>query len=101
VRRKAAELRRYLAPQREAITRLQAEQQDWLDDIHRAHLHEVADRVIRYVEDLDLVRERSSVLQDVGGIPGAGSGGAFWAVVVLLAVFAAAEIWLFRRLKWI
>lgn len=138
VRRKAAQLRRYLAPQREAITRLQTEQQDWLDDIHRAHLHEVADRVIRYVEDLDLVRERSSVLQDemmhrlsmrmnktmyllsivgavvltlalvadllgmsVGGIPGAGSGSAFWTVVVLLAVVAVGEVWLFRRLKWI
>jgi zinc transporter len=138
VRRKAAQLRRYLAPQRDAITRLQTEQQDWLDDIHRAHLHEVADRVIRYVEDLDLVRERSSVLQDemihrlsmqmnktmyllsivagvvlplalvadllgmsVGGIPGAGSGGTFWVVVVLLALVAVGEVWLFRRLKWI
>ena len=138
VRRKAAHLRRYLAPQRDAITRLQTEQQDWLDDIHRAHLHEVADRVIRYVEDLDLVRERSSVLQDemihrlsmqmnktmyllsivaavvlplalvadllgmgVGGIPGAGTGGAFWVVVVLLALLAVGEVWLFRRLKWI
>lgn len=137
-RRKAALLRRYLAPQREAITRLQTEQQDWLDDIHRAHLHEIADRVIRYVEDLDLVRERSSVLQDemihrlsiqmnktmyllsivagvvlplalvadllgmsVGGIPGTGSRGAFWIVVVLLALVAVGEVWLFRRLKWI
>src|SRR5262249_10029197 len=40
VRRQAAQLRRYLAPQREAITRLQTEQRDWIDDIHRAHLHE-------------------------------------------------------------
>ena len=63
-RRQAAQLRRYLAPQRDAITRLQTEQRDWLDDIHRAQLHEIADRVIRYVEDLDLVRERSAVLQD-------------------------------------
>jgi len=138
VRRKAAQLRRYLAPQREAIARLQTEQQDWLNDTHRAHLHETADRVIRYVEDLDLVRERSSVLQDemmhrlsmrmnktmyllsivagvvlplalvadlmgmsVGGIPGAGSGAAFWTVVVLLAIVAVGEVWLFRRLRWI
>jgi zinc transporter len=138
VRRQAAQLRRYLAPQREAITRLQTEQQDWLDDMHRAHLHETADRVIRYVEDLDLVRERASVLQDemmnrlsiqmnktmyllsivgavvlplalvadllgmsVGGIPGAGSGGAFWIIVILLALVAGGEIWLFRRLGWI
>ena len=138
VRRKAAQLRRYLAPQREVITRLQAEQRDWIEDIHRAHLHESADRVIRYVEDLDLVRERASVLQDemmnrlsvqmnktmyllsivgavvlplalvadllgmsVGGIPGAGNGGAFWIIVVLLGLVAVGEIWLFRRLKWI
>jgi zinc transporter len=37
----------------------------------------------------------------VGGIPGTGTGGAFWIVVVLLALLAAAEVWLFRRLKWI
>ena len=139
IRRKAARLRRYLAPQRDAISRLQSEQQDWLTDAHRSHLHEIADRVIRYVEDLDLVRERSQVLQDelmhrlsirmnrtmylfsvvaavilplaliadllgmsVGGIPGGErSGGAFWIIVALLALVAAAEVWLFKRLKWI
>ncbi len=37
----------------------------------------------------------------VGGIPGTGTGGAFWVVVLLLALLAVAEVWLFRRLKWI
>jgi zinc transporter len=37
----------------------------------------------------------------VGGVPGASSGGTFWVVVVLLALLAVAEVWLFRRLRWI
>lgn len=63
VRRQAAAIRRYLAPQRDA-----------LDTLYRANtlltseqafaLREQTDRMTRYVEDLDLARERALVLQD-------------------------------------
>lgn len=63
-RRKAIALRRYLAPQREALNRLQFIEMDWLDADDRMRLREVADRVLRYVEDLDAVKERAALLQD-------------------------------------
>jgi zinc transporter len=63
VRRQSAAIRRYLAPQRDA-----------LDALHRINklltseqayeLRRQSDRMTRYVEDLDLVRERSVLLQD-------------------------------------
>ena len=64
MRREAIALRRYLAPQREVIARLPLEQVGWLNDFHRGYLREVADRTLRYVEDLDAARERAAVIQD-------------------------------------
>lgn len=63
-RRRAILLRRYIAPQREALSRLIAENVDWLDQWQRSRLREVADRVTRYVEDLDAARERAAVIHD-------------------------------------
>jgi zinc transporter len=64
LRRDAISLRRYIAPQREAMSRLLGERTSWLNDRHRARLREVADRVTRYVEDLDAARERAAVTQE-------------------------------------
>jgi zinc transporter len=68
LRRQAIALRRYISPQREVMTRLQTEQVAWLTALDRSRLREVADRVTRYVEDLDSARERASVTQEeLGG----------------------------------
>lgn len=64
MRRETIELRRYLAPQREAMTRLMGETVAWLSARHRAKLREVADHITRYVEDLDALRDRAAVVQD-------------------------------------
>jgi zinc transporter len=64
VRHTAIVLHRYLAPQRDVMTRLQNEKQPWLGRQHRMRLREVYDRLIRYVEDLNEIRERAAVLQD-------------------------------------
>lgn len=64
LRRETISLRRYLAPQRDAVAHLQNERVAWLDDVCRAHLREVADRTTRYVEDLDSARDRAAVTQD-------------------------------------
>ncbi|MEP4380494.1 MAG: zinc transporter ZntB [Alphaproteobacteria bacterium] len=63
-RRSAIGLRRYLAPQRDAMSRLQAEKLTWLTDLNRAFLREIADRTTRYVEDLEAARERAAAVQD-------------------------------------
>ncbi len=64
VRREAIQLRRYLAPQREVIAQLSAQPLAWLTDRQRAQLREIADRTIRYLEDLDAARERAAVTQE-------------------------------------
>ncbi len=57
-------LRRYLSPQREAMARLSQERSQWLIDVDQVRLREVSDRIIRYVEDLDAVRDRAAVVQE-------------------------------------
>lgn len=64
LRRETISLRRYLAPQRESMMRLYNEKAVWLSDIDRLHLREVADSTMRYVEDLDMVREKAIVIQE-------------------------------------
>ncbi|MEK9754825.1 MAG: zinc transporter ZntB [Rhodospirillaceae bacterium] len=63
-RHQAILLRRYLAPQREVLARLAGEQQPWLPPRAKMELREVADRTLRYVEELDEVRERAVLLKD-------------------------------------
>jgi len=64
LRREAISLRRYLAPQREAMSRLYNERAPWLNDIERLRLREIADSTMRYIEDLDAARERAIVIQE-------------------------------------
>ena len=64
LRRQAISLRRYLAPQREAMSRILGEPIEWLDARHKARLREISDRTMRYVEDMDAIRERAAVIQD-------------------------------------
>ena len=64
LRSQAIGLRRYIAPQRELLSRLVVEETDLLDQAHRIRIRELDDRVTRLVEDLDAVRERATVMQD-------------------------------------
>jgi zinc transporter len=64
LRRRAIGLRRFMAPQREAFSRLLAERPDWLTEGDRLSLREIADRLIRYIEDLDAARDRAAVTQE-------------------------------------
>jgi zinc transporter len=64
LRHTAIVLRRYLTPQRDIMGRLQMEACDWLSQHNRIALREVGDRIARYVEELEEVRERAAVLQD-------------------------------------
>jgi len=64
LRRQVASVRRFLAPQREALDRLVRQAGDWIRGEVLGDLHDESDRITRYVEDLDLVRERAMVLQE-------------------------------------
>ncbi|MFD0916777.1 zinc transporter ZntB [Pseudahrensia aquimaris] len=64
LRLRAVNLRRYLAPQREALAAMANDAPDWLSEIERQHLTETADRLTRYVEEIDAARERALVLKD-------------------------------------
>jgi zinc transporter len=64
LRRRTILLRRYIGPQREALRALATLDVEWLTDRQRDRINEIADRVTRYVEDLDVIRDRASILQD-------------------------------------
>jgi zinc transporter len=65
LRGQAISLRRFLAPQREALNRLTIEKTALLSDKNRLHLREHADRLTRLVEDLDAARERAVVIHEM------------------------------------
>jgi len=68
VRGRIIRLRRYLAPQREALMRLNAEKLAWIAPEDRARLYETSNQLTRYIEDLDSFRERAQVFQEEIGL---------------------------------
>ena len=60
----AIQLRRYLAPQREALYRLQLEDVTWLAKRDKVRIREVTDRTLRFLEDLDAIRDRTMILHE-------------------------------------
>jgi zinc transporter len=64
LRREVIMLRRYLAPQREAMSRLQMEKVAWLSEHDRLLVREAFDKITRYVEDLDSVKDRAGVANE-------------------------------------
>ncbi|NQV43596.1 MAG: zinc transporter ZntB [Rhodospirillales bacterium] len=138
LRRMAISLRRFIAPQREALSTLSRLDEPWLDERTQGRLRETVNQVTRIIEELDEVRERSVVVQDelmnrisqrmektmyaltvvatimlplgfltgllginVGGMPGADTSWAFWAVCGMLALVTMLEVWLFKKFKWL
>ncbi|MCG6903284.1 MAG: zinc transporter ZntB [Rhodobacter sp.] len=64
IRRRTIQLRRYIGPQRDAVTAIRSSPLGWIDDQNRRRLTEAQDRLTRYVEDLDAIRERSQIVKD-------------------------------------
>jgi zinc transporter len=64
LRRQTAHIRRYLAPQRDALDRLYRQPDPIMSEQDNLRVREEADRVQRYLEDLDLIRERGMVAQE-------------------------------------
>ncbi len=64
LRKQAMLFKRYIAPQRDALAHLRTSDQSWLDSLHKRHLQETLDRITRYLEDLDILRERAQIIKD-------------------------------------
>lgn len=64
LRRKAIPLKRYLAPQREALKSLSVIDAPFVSEGGRAFIRETADRTVGLVESLDALRERAALLQE-------------------------------------
>jgi zinc transporter len=64
LRRQVAAVRRFLAPQRDALDRLYRNAGTLLTDSATHELRDETDRLTRYLEDIDLARERLVVLQE-------------------------------------
>jgi zinc transporter len=64
LRKQTIGLRRYLAPQREALNRLVMEKLSWMTSSYQMRLREISDRLIRHIEDIDAVRERAALAQE-------------------------------------
>ena len=63
-RMKVISFRRFIAPQREAITDLLMSELGWLTEMDRRRLSEAKDRLTRMVEELDAMRERLQVVRE-------------------------------------
>jgi zinc transporter len=63
-RRQIANVRRFVAPQRDALEKAYRYPPPWLPNGEVQQLREEADRIARYVEDLDLARERAILLHE-------------------------------------
>jgi len=63
IARTVIKLRRYIAPQREALGRLAAQEAGFIDQVARYGLRDSANRTQRVVEELDTVRDRLASLR--------------------------------------
>ncbi|MDL2401747.1 CorA family divalent cation transporter [Rhizobium mayense] len=64
LRRRAVQLRRYLAPPRDALNRIEHDDAPWLAERDKLRMREVIDKLMRYIEYLDAIRDRTSILHD-------------------------------------
>lgn len=64
LRRQAIGLRRYIAPQREVLTKLQTTSLDWVREVDQHRIAEISDRLVRTIEELDAARDRAAVTQE-------------------------------------
>ncbi|MFT7088185.1 MAG: zinc transporter [Rickettsiales bacterium] len=64
VKKQAITLKRHIMPQKEVIVSLKHCKQSWISQADKRHLQENFEYILRYVEDLDEIKERSQVVHD-------------------------------------
>lgn len=63
-RRRAIILRRYILPQKDVLASLRLIELPWITQHHKRQFQEDLDRVTRFVEDLDSLRERAQIVKE-------------------------------------
>jgi zinc transporter len=64
LRRRSVQLKRYLAPQRDALSRIEHDDAPWLNNRDKLRMREVIDKLLRFIEYLDSIRDRTAILHD-------------------------------------
>ncbi|MCT7912510.1 zinc transporter ZntB [Arcobacter lacus] len=64
VRRETIVLKRYLAPQKEALIKLSNEKISWIDEYRKVEIRETNDQLIRHIEELDTIRDKVILIQE-------------------------------------
>ncbi len=64
IRRETIILRRYLFPQKEALNKLYNDKISWINEYEKIEIRETNDQVIRYIEELDTIRDKLSLIQE-------------------------------------
>jgi zinc transporter len=64
LRRQATLFRRHLSPLRDVVARLRMIEKVWMSPADKWTMHDNADRLTRFIEELDAIRERTQILQD-------------------------------------
>lgn len=64
IRRQTIMLRRYLSPQRDAMSKLTNDQAAWLQSDDRLRLREISDQLLRCIEDLDSIKDRAAITHE-------------------------------------
>jgi zinc transporter len=64
IRSEAISFRRFVAPDRDALSTLAGLDYDWIAEEDRLHIREAADRFARMTEELEAVRERAALLHE-------------------------------------
>lgn len=63
-RKVAIDLKRYIAPQRDVLLHLHTSDHPWLNSQHKREFLESYDRVLRYVDQLEAVREHAQIVKE-------------------------------------
>jgi zinc transporter len=64
LRRRSVQLKRYLAPQRDALSRIEHDDAPWLTGRDKLRMREVIDKLLRFIDYLDSIRDRTGILHD-------------------------------------
>lgn len=64
MRRQAIMFRRFLTPQRDVIQTLKSHPAGWMSQQDKRQMKDYHNRIVRYIEDLEALRERGQVVQD-------------------------------------
>ncbi len=88
IRKKVVLLRRYIAPQRDALNDLRRADVNWMSAKQRRALQEAYDQITRLVEALDAIRDRAQLIRDdVTNVQSQRLGRNLYLLSVITAIF--------------